>query len=129
MPPPWAEVFVEELHDRTGHPRGEMHTVGDMPNRNVLLFTARPQVLPHAAADGTMQFGHCVDAFAALDGHHRHAIALMLAARINLAHRLEFLRAEFEIMPQHRQVVFQDFRRETVMPRLHRRVRGEQAAL
>ena len=104
-----------------------MDAVGDVADGNLVLRHARIKRLPHVAADLAVQFAHGVGRARQFQRQHRHAKRLVGVLRIHPAQPQN-------VRPRHGQGgavavqrVIHHGRRESVVPSLHRRVRGEDA--
>src|SRR3954451_9910542 len=53
-------MFVQECHDRTRHPGGEVHAVGYVGDRNRLPRPVGPEIAPQIASDLAMPPRHAV---------------------------------------------------------------------
>ena len=55
-----SQLTVKQLHDGIGHPRGEVHAVGDVAHGNAVGGSTRPQRLAQFARDNAVTAGHSV---------------------------------------------------------------------
>ena len=55
-----AQVLVQQRHDRARHPGGQMHAVGDVPDRHRLPRPVGPELAPEIAGDLAVPAGDAV---------------------------------------------------------------------
>ena len=91
-----AEVSVEKARHRGRNPTGGVNTVGDVTDRDVAIGHARPDVLPHRAADLPVQPAHAVAPLAGAEGEDGHAERLVAVGDILAAEGHEALEVEAE---------------------------------
>ena len=117
-------AVVQDAH-LGGQPRGDMHPVGDVADRDFLFAPPRPQAGPHAAADDSVEAGDRVGVAAEPEGEDRHAKRLVRILRIDASQADQRLVRQAQLVGQRSHVLFHHVRIEPVMSGGDRRVRRE----
>lgn len=117
-------LVVEDAH-LVGQPGRNVHTVGDVTDRNFFFAAVRPEAVPHATADDTMQVRNGVGAAARLEGEHRHAEGFGVIVRVDASQPHAGLDTQPEFVGERAEVFLDEAVVEPVMTGRDRRVRGE----
>jgi hypothetical protein len=126
--PPLAEVAIEQPAHRVAEPRGEVHAVGDVSDRHVVLRALGPQRRPHAARDLAVTAAHPVRRAAGPQRELGHAERLAAVVRTRAAQPDGFVELEAHADGQRPQRIGDLGRIVGVVAGRHRRVGGEDGA-
>ena len=123
--PVGPQVAVEEQVQLRGDPALDVHPVGDVADRHVLLGPAREQGLPHPPRDHAVQRADAVGVLRELQRQHGHAERLVVVGRVDPPQAHEVLVREVQGLADLAEVLLHQRGREPVVAGGHRRVGGE----
>ena len=119
---------IEILHGGR-EPGPDVHAVGDVPDRHLVLAVVRPEHLPRLAGDPAVQRRDAVGVAGHLERQHRHAERLAVVVGADAAEAQEVGLRQPQRAAQRLQVIVDQLGREAVMTGVDRRVGGEHRAL
>ena len=120
-----AEIAVVELIHFERNPTVEVDTVGDMTNGNFGFGQTRPDGIPHAAADGTVQFADGIAIAGESKGEDGHAKIFVVGIGILAAEREEIAAADAEAVIEGGEVVIHEAGGKIVVSCRYGRVGGK----
>src|SRR3954454_18011846 len=121
--PVGAQMFVQDCHDRTRHPGGEMDTVGDVGDRNRLERPVGREIRPQVASDLSVPPRHTVYPGRESHSHSRHMELIAMAGVSPKAEQL--LPAYAHLVPDRSGAGLELVGGERIVSRWHRGVSGE----
>ena len=122
--PAGAEVMIEQLEHRAGHPGRHVHAVGDAAHRDLIGRRVGPHRPPHRSRDLAVQRADAVDVRRRAQRERGH-VELRSAAVVVLAQREEALPVLADLAPRAGEVFLDQVEREGIVAGRHRRVRRE----
>ena len=123
--PTGAEVTVIEAKHLRRQPGGNMHAVGDVPDRNFVFGTTGIEAGPHGAGNFPVQGGHGIGPPREFQPQHRHAELLVVIAGILPSERHEAVVGKTENIAQRPQMLLHQAGSKAVMAGGHRSVGGK----
>ncbi len=120
-----AEVAVEKLVHLRGDPAPDVDAVGDVADRDLFLGPVRVERVPHLPRNLAMQGADPVGVAVELQGQDRHAVRLLVVARVDPAEAEEVVVRQVERLADLAEVFLDELAREAVVAGGDRRVGGE----
>jgi len=105
-----------------------MDAVGHMPDRNLLLGHPRPDGLPHLTGNAPVDGADPVGLTGKAKGQNGHAERLFFRVRPGAAELEQFVKADVTVADVVCEILLHQLGVKGIVPRRHRRVRGENAA-
>ena len=119
------EVLVEQRHERSRHPGGEVDAVGHVPDGHRLRGPRRPELVPEIAGDLSMAVRDAVDLSGEPHGRDSH---VKLAGKSGMGAQFEErLPVDADLLPHRAAHALELVDREGIVTGRHRRVGGEDA--
>lgn len=120
-----AEIAVVKLIHFERNPTAKVDTVGDMTDGNFGFGQTRPDGIPHAAADGAVQFANGVAIGGEAEGEDGHAEVFVIVVGILATERKEIAATDAEAMIEGGEVVIHEAGGEIVVSCRYGRVSGK----